>query len=147
MKPNTKLNHVYHDMILRCCDQKRIAYKDYGGRGITVCDEWSNKEKVPSAYNATKGWLLFKEWAVEHGYKEGLTIDRIDNSKGYSPENCRWVSRKVQMNNTRRSRLIEYKGVTKTLSTWCDELDLNYNRVERRINKLGWTIEKAFETK
>lgn len=49
MKPNTKLNRVYHDMILRCCDPKRIAYKDYGGRGITVCDEWSNREKVPSA--------------------------------------------------------------------------------------------------
>lgn len=147
MKPNTKLNRIYHGMILRCYDTNRSAFKDYGGRGITVCDDWNNREKVPSAYNATKGWLSFKEWAVEHGYKEGLTLDRIDNNKGYSPENCRWVTRTVQMNNTRRNRFVEYKGVSKTLSEWCRELELNYDKIERRINKLGWSVEKALETK
>jgi hypothetical protein len=74
-----------------------------------------------------------------------LTIDRIDNNKGYSPENCRWVSKKVQSNNRNFCRKITYKGRTQNLKQWCEELKLNYKTIHKRIAIDGWTVEKAFE--
>lgn len=144
---NTRLNIIYHNMKERCCNPKRKSYKDYGGRGVTVCEEWLNPQKVNvgnNAYNCTAGWVSFKKWALENGYSENLTLDRIDNSKGYSPENCRWVSYEVQCNNTRRNRYITYMGKTKTLSQWCKELGLPYNKVNDRLNESHWSVEKAF---
>lgn len=139
-----KLNHVYHGMKERCYYTKNKEYKNYGGRGITVCDEWLNPQRV-GQHQQTKGWLTFRDWAIQNGYKEGLTLDRVDVNKGYSPDNCRWVSRKVQTNNTTQNRYITYRGETKSLSQWCDELGLKYHRVKDRLNKLHWSVEKAFE--
>lgn len=146
MKTPTKLNRVYHSMLARCYNPHTKSYKHYGERGITVCEEWVNKEKYYTHYGIyTKGWRAFEKWALENGYKEGLTIDRIDNNKGYSPENCRWVSKKVQSNNRNFCRKITYKGRTQNLKQWCEELKLNYKTIHKRIAIDGWTVEKAFE--
>lgn len=94
----TKLYYVFHAMLQRCQNSSNKDYKYYGARGIKVCDEWKQSFKV------------FRTWAKENGYSEGLTIDREDNDLGYSPDNCRWVSRAVQ-NESRRKPKHTYKTV------------------------------------
>lgn len=86
---HTKLYYVWQDMRKRCTNPNHHAYEYYGGRGITVCDEWLN------SYEA------FQEWALNNGYEQGLTIDRENNNEGYSPDNCRWVTMLVQSHNQR----------------------------------------------
>lgn len=142
---HSRLNKIYQKMKERCYDVNNNRYNIYGGRGIKICDEWINKE-LTGIRNQTKGYLAFKVWALSNGYREDLTIDRIDNDKGYSPDNCRWVTPKEQSNNRRSNHLILYKGESHNLKTWCEMLNLNYDRTERRINKLHWSVEKAFET-
>lgn len=127
----TPLYNIWHHMKQRCYNIKNHNYKDYGGRGIAVCDEWCNS------------YLMFKEWAINNGYEEGLTIDRIDNNKGYSPNNCRWADRKQQARNRRSTRLTTYKGDTRPLTEWCEILNLNYWTVVSRLDRLGWSIEDA----
>ena len=95
----TKLYEVWKGMKSRCENPKHIGFKDYGGRGISVCEEWRDD------------FLQFYEWAVGHGYADGLTIDRIDNEKGYSPENCRWVTRAFQNAHKRNNHLIEFSEI------------------------------------
>ena len=145
MGTNTRLNNIHQLIKQRCCNPNNRAYDYYGGRGITVCPEWLNTEKS-GVKNYSKGFISFKHWAVSNGYKEGLTIDRIDNSKGYSPDNCQWVSMKVQCNNKRSNHYVTYKGQTKSLSEWCELLNLNYGKVKQRLNKLNWSVERAFES-
>lgn len=143
----TRLNNIYSLIKRRCYNLKDKNYKDYGARGITVCDEWNNKERVKENHASnTKGWLSFKKWALSNGYTDILTIDRIDNDKGYSPDNCRWVSIKEQNNNRRSCRIIKYNNKSQNLKQWCVELGLSYKKTEDRINKLHWPIEKAFKT-
>lgn len=148
MKSPSKLNGVYRAMKARCYNPNVKSYKDYGGRGITICDEWLNPEKVCTHYGIyTKGWRAFEIWALSNGYKEGLTIDRIDNNKGYSPDNCRWVDKKTQSNNRGFCRLITYRGKTQNLKQWCEELGINYKLAHRRLSICKWTVEQTFETK
>ena len=114
----------------RCLNPKNDRYSSYGGRGITVCDSW----------------LVFDNFYADMGSRpEGKTIDRKDNDKGYSLENCRWATPKEQQNNTRSSINILYKGVTKTLTQWCEELNLSYIMVSTRLAR-GWEPVKALET-
>ena len=87
--------------------------------------------------------FCFYQWAMTNGYRKGLTSDRIDNSKGYSPDNCRWVTIKEQSNNRRSNRNITYKGQTKTLMQWSEELGMNFFTLRDRLDS-GWSIEKAF---
>lgn len=88
-KYHTRLHGIWTDMKARCNNPNRKAYKDYGGRGITVCEEWHNSFET------------FYEWAMANGYSDDLTIDRIDNDKGYSPDNCRWATMADQNKNKR----------------------------------------------
>ncbi len=134
-----RLNRIHRSMIQRCYNKKREDYERYGGRGITICKEWY----TPGTHT---GWRNFRDWALTHGYSDELTIDRIDNSKGYTPENCRWATYKTQANNRRNTRLLTYKGETKTLIKWCEELKIDYHRMEMRIYVLNWPVTKAFET-
>lgn len=97
----------------RCFRTNCKSYKNYGGRGITICDEWKNDFQV------------FYDWAMQNGYSDELTIDRIDNNGNYCPENCRWVDMKVQANNTRRN-VIMNNG--KTLLEFCEENNLIYSQ-------------------
>lgn len=117
----------------RCNNERHESYKYYGAKGIVMCEEWS------------KNFDTFKEWAMNNGYEDTKSIDRIDNSKGYFPENCKWSTSKEQGNNRCDNHLITYKGKTKTVMEWADHLGINYKTLARRIYA-GWTIEKAFET-
>ena len=146
MNTNSRLHRIYMHMKQRCYNPKNNRYKNYGARGITVCDEWLNKKTIPNNKRTSKGWIAFREWALSHGYTDELTIDRINVNKGYSPENCRWITNKEQCNNRRSNHLVTYKGETRNLTEWCEILGLNYDRVERRINKCKWSVDKAFET-
>lgn len=130
----SRLSRIFKGMKDRCYNIKAKDYKYYGARGIRVCPEW----KVPR-----KGYELFKSWALLHGYTDELTLDRIDNSKDYSPENCRWVTMKTQNNNRRSNRLITYRGQTKTLVQWSERLGIHKNALKGRLNR-GWSVEKAF---
>ena len=129
-----RIRSVYYNMLRRCHDPKNKGYKNYGARGITVCDEWRND------------CCIFYKWARDNGYKEGLTIDRIDNNKGYSPDNCRWTTCKVQTVNRRNTRWILFNGEKKTLKEWSEELNISYQVLADRIYRYGWSIERALTT-
>ena len=135
----TRLSRIFNGMKVRCYNPNHGDYKRYGLRGITVCDEWY----TPHSH---AGFNAFKKWALSHGYRDDLTIDRIDYNKGYSPENCRWVDMGVQNNNSSHNHLITYNNKTQSLSLWCREFSLPYDTIKRRINCFGWSAEKAFNT-
>ena len=126
-KYKTKLYGVYQSIKSRCNCPGDRAYHNYGGRGIKLSPEWSPFEK-------------FKAWAEGNGYKEGLWIDRIDNNKDYSPDNCRWATPKEQQNNKRTNLLITIGGVTKTATEWADSSGISSATLYRRV-QLGWQGE------
>ena len=131
---HTNLYHRYFQIKDRCYNPKCKSYKNYGGRGIKMCDEWLNSFKS------------FYEWAFKNGYKKELTIDRINVNGDYSPDNCRWATDKEQALNTRRNRFYTYNGKTLSIIQWGYELGGGQNLVKDRIDKLGWDIEKALST-
>lgn len=126
----TRIYEIWHGIKNRCYCKKNINYKNYGERGIKVCKNWKNDFKS------------FYIWAINNGYKDTLSIDRIDVNKNYEPNNCRWVSTKEQANNKRNNRFIEYKGITHTISEWSEILNIKRNTLDKRINKMS--IEEAF---
>lgn len=132
-KCHTRLYLIWKAMKQRCYNQNNKEYNCYGGRGITICDEWKNDFKS------------FYDWSIQNGYKENLFIDRINNDSNYEPSNCRWADRKTQNNNTRHNHLITYDGKTLTLSQWAELYNLSYGCLKSRI-KNGWSIEKALTT-
>ena len=131
----TRIHSIHRDMLARCYNPHRKAFKRYGGRGIRVCDEWRGKE----------GLKHFNEWAIHNGYSDNLTIDRINNDGNYEPKNCRWVSNKTQVNNTSRNLYIPLDGETHTLAEWCEIRNLDYVKTYQRIHTLNWSYERALE--
>lgn len=129
----TRLFSIWKNMKARCYNPKNKKFVIYGGRGITVCEEWVNN------------YTAFRDWSLSHGYAEHLTIDRIDNDKGYSPENCRWATVLQQARNKQHNHLITYKNETKTLSEWAEQFHIDHRTILRRL-ELGWSVEEALET-
>ena len=128
-----RLYSIWHNMKNRCYYEKSANYKYYGGKGIKVCDEWKDN------------FQSFALWALSNGYQNNLSIDRIDNSKDYCPENCKWSNAYEQNNNTNRNRFYTYNGNTKTISEWAKEYGIDRNLLNVRL-KRGWDFEKAIIT-
>lgn len=131
---SSKLYYSWKHMKERCYNPTCRDYRHWGGRGITVCDAWKND------------FLAFKEWALANGYKEGLTIDRIDNDGNYEPSNCRWATRAEQSNNRSCLHYLTYQGETKTISEWSRITGIKITTLYMRLNTYGWSVEKALTT-
>lgn len=123
-------NRIWKQMRQRCLNKNDSAYDRYGGRGIRICPEWSD-------------FKVFHAWAISHGYTEDLEIDRRDNSKGYFPENCRWVDLKTQARNKKNNHLITFNGKTLPMAQWTEEMGFKPWILSNRIHGLGWSPEKA----
>lgn len=118
-----RLQNIYTNIKSRCYNPNVSSYKDYGERGIVLCEEWKNS------------FACFADWALSNGYTEDLTIDRIDNDGNYEPSNCRFVTRTEQANNRRSSLYLEYNGEKDTLANWCRRLDIPYYYIQYRLYK------------
>lgn len=108
-----RLYQIWYSMNLKCYDETHKSYSCYGGRGISVCEEWR------------KDYLPFREWALSNGYKDNLTIDRIDVNGNYEPSNCRWATIRQQANNRRTNHVIEANGEKHTLKEWSEILSVS----------------------
>lgn len=126
------LYQIWRGMKCRCLNETDKAYEGYGGRGITICEEWRSNFKA------------FYDWAIQNGWRKGLINDRRDNNKGYSPENCRFVIDSVSLRNTRRNVVIEYNGKTMVITDWANELKISVASLKKRIKK--WGKERALTT-
>jgi len=131
---NTKIYKKWRSMKRRCNAKNTESkmYKNYSGRGITVCDEWKND------------FMAFYTWAMANGYAEGLELDRKDNDKGYSPDNCRFITHKENERHKRTAKYATINGVTKTGTEWAEEYGLSPHVVNERI-KHGWEPERILE--
>lgn len=121
---------VWTQIKQRCLNKNCKDYKNYGGRGIAVCSEWLSFEN-------------FYYWAVSHGYRDDLTIDRIDVNGDYEPSNCRFVDSKTQCRNKRNNNIVSYKGETHTVAEWSELTGISANALYNRI-KRGWDLERTF---
>lgn len=127
----TDIHNKWISMRQRCNDKNHKSYSRYGAIGINVCEEWNNSFEE------------FAKWSFKNGYKDGLSLDRIDNNQGYYPDNCRWVEWKKQCNNRSSNILIEYNGEIKTLKEWQEILNFDYNLVNERISVYGYSFKDA----
>ncbi len=129
---DTRLFHIWEDMIRRCESKNRKSYQHYGGRGIKVCEEWHS-------------FIPFMEWSMQNGYEENLSIDRIENDGNYCPENCRWVTHKEQCNNTRRNQWVYIFGEKMNYAQAAEKFGINQSTIRGRIVR-GWKPEVAVMT-
>jgi hypothetical protein len=128
-KKHDRLYNIWANMLYRCRNKNCSGYKNYGGRGITVCKEWYS-------------FPPFHEWAVSHGYADNLSIDRMDNNGNYCPENCRWADTLTQCNNTRANRYLTVDGITRTYVEWERIMGYKKTIINQRIER-GWTPKEA----
>lgn len=117
----TRLHTIWHSMYCRCHYPQTNQYKNYGGRGIKICEEWE------------KDFVSFYNWAMDNGYNDNLTLDRINVNGNYEPSNCRWITRKEQGRNTTKNRFITYNGETKTLTEWSETYNINITTLSDRL--------------
>ena len=123
-KDHKELFNLWQTMKSRCENPKRENYERYGARGIKVCEEWHEAKN-------------FVEWALNNGYKKGLQLDRIDNNKGYSPENCRFVTATENSRNRRNTKLLTINGETKCVAEWCEQKSVSVYTVYYWIRERG----------
>lgn len=133
-KRKTRLYRIWANIKTRCYNVNDLHYSRWGGKGVVMCEEWKNS------------FLSFYEWAINNGYREDLTIDRIDNDGNYEPSNCRWVTIEEQNRNKKRVRYITYNGKTQTIGQWTKELGLGKETIRERL-KRGWTEAEAINGK
>lgn len=129
----SRLYHIWNGMKMRCSNPKAISYKYYGAKGIKVCEEWQS-------------FVPFLQWAIDSGYDDNLTIDRIDSNGDYSPANCRWSTNKEQQNNTSYNRTLEYQGEKHSVMEWSKILGIPHTTLYNRLRR-GWEIDKIITTK
>lgn len=123
----------YQNMKTRCYNKKYSLYHRYGGRGISVCEEWYNS------------FVSFRDWAFNSGWEEGLSLDRIDNNGNYCPENCKWSTVQEQSNNRHTNRILTANGVSDTMANWSRKLNIPYYVIQYRLEK-GWDDAKTLTT-
>ena len=129
-RKGTRLYRIYNNMKTRCYNPNSQSYKYYGARDIKICSEW------------LEDFANFKEWALSHGYREDLTIERSDVNGDYTPDNCLWTTYKIQANNMRSNHLETIDGVTKNLTEWAEYYGINIKTVRDRL-KRGWDLISA----
>lgn len=132
-KSKSRLYHIWKNIKARCYNPVSKSYVDYGARGIKMCDEWLNSPEA------------FMDWAIQNGYSDELTIERIDVNLGYSPENCKFIPSECQKAN-RRNTLLTVNGVIKTKAEWAKENNMKLSTLSSRLNKLHWSPERAVFT-
>ena len=130
----TRLYGIWIGMRDRCNNTKNPAYERYGGKGVVVCDEWE------------KDFMVFRDWSLRNGYKNNLSIDRIDVNGNYEPSNCRWATAKQQADNKTCNILITIDGRTQNLQQWCDEYGIKRSTVNTRVIQCGWDYVRAITT-
>ncbi len=128
-----RLYETWKNMKRRCYDTTNKRADFYCNKGVVVCEEWK------------EDYLAFKEWAMSNGYKENLTLDRIDNNGNYEPSNCRWATAKIQANNQSRNHHLTYNGETHTMAEWADILGFTYTTINNRVQR-GWSVERIITT-
>ena len=126
-----RLYRIWTNIKSRCTNPNVTAFKDYGGRGITVCDAWLDD------------FAAFRDWAEANGYSDELTLERIDNDEGYAPGNCRWATQSEQNNNSRRNRILEHDGTRHTIAEWSRITGLSRDTIRLRIDRRGWSVSDA----
>lgn len=131
--PRIRLKTLWKGMKDRCNPKNKQYRRKYYERGIAVCDEWKNNFEA------------FYEWSISNGYSPILSLDRIDNNKGYSPNNCRWATTKQQTNNTSKNVIMTMNGVSHTLAEWAEITGINQFTLYGR-KRAGWPDEKALKT-
>lgn len=129
---NTRLSYIWRDMKKRCYNEKSKYYKNYGGRGIKVCDEWLND------------FMNFYNWAIDNGYNDNLTLDRVNVNGNYEPINCKWSTKMEQANNRRNNVIVFYNERYLTLKELSELLNVNYRTINKQKLR-GWTIEKILK--
>lgn len=129
----TRLYKIWQGMKKRCLNKNNARYKEYGGRGISICDEWLL-------------WVNFKDWALKNGYNDTLTIERKDYDKNYEPCNCTWIPICDQSKNRSSCNWITFNGETHTLTEWAKIKGIKRSTLSSRILTRGWSIEKALTT-
>lgn len=127
---HTRLYRIFQAIHERCYRPQHMHYANYGGRGIGVCDEWR------------RNFAAFREWSMSHGYDDTLSIDRIDNDRGYSPDNCRWADAITQQNNRRTCHTLTVDGRTHTISEWARISGIGNTTIRERL-KRGWSEARA----
>ncbi len=135
-KTHSRLYAIWCDMKQRCLNPNEKTYFRYGGRGITICDEWRDD------------FASFERWAMQSGYDKKAprgqcTLDRVDVNGNYCPENCRWTTNKVQCNNKRSNRYLEFNGEKHTIAEWSDIMGINQSTISVRLSRYGWSVKEA----
>ena len=128
-----RLWEIWQGIKQRTSNPNNKSYARYGGRGISVCEEWR------------ENYVNFRDWALNNGYSDNLTIERIDVNGDYCPENCRWATVKEQCNNRRTNVLIEWNGKTQNIERWSEETGIPYKILHDRYRRYGIKPPELFE--
>ena len=132
-KQNTnRIYRIWRNMKSRCLNSNTPKFKNHGGRGVFICREWLDFEN-------------FYNWAIQNGYADNLTLERINNNEGYYPTNCEWTTYKKQNFNKRVNRIVTYRNESRPLMEWSNLLGFKFSTLWARLYQYNWSIDKAFE--